>query len=76
MKNAIHSSVHNLKDTWHLGSQMSHLSDQTELETVSSDLYYYVQKHVKLLSFLLMNKYIFFLQSLNKGSTQIFCYLF
>jgi hypothetical protein len=31
MKNAVHSWVHTLKATWHLGRQMSHLSVQTEL---------------------------------------------
>jgi hypothetical protein len=55
---------------------MSHLSVQTELETLSSNLNYYVQKQVQLLSLLSMNKYIVFLQFLNKGSTVIFCYLF
>jgi hypothetical protein len=33
MKNAVHSSVHTLKDTWHLGRQMSHLSIQTKLDS-------------------------------------------
>jgi hypothetical protein len=32
MENAVHSSVYNLKDTWHLGRQMSHLSVQTKLD--------------------------------------------
>jgi hypothetical protein len=32
MKNAVHSSVHTLTDTWHLGRQMSHLSVQPELD--------------------------------------------
>jgi hypothetical protein len=49
------------KDTWHLGSQMSHLPVQTKLETVSSNLHYYVHKQVQLLSLLSMNKYIVFL---------------
>jgi hypothetical protein len=35
---------------------MSHLSVQTELETVSSDLHHYVQKQVQLLSVLSVNK--------------------
>jgi hypothetical protein len=35
---------------------MSHLSVQTELETVASNLHYYVQKQVQLLSRLSMNK--------------------
>jgi hypothetical protein len=47
MKNAVHSWVHTLKDTWHLGRQMSHLSVQTKLETVSSNLQYYVQNKYK-----------------------------
>jgi hypothetical protein len=33
MKNAVHSRVLTLKDTWHLGSQMSHLSAQTKLDS-------------------------------------------
>jgi hypothetical protein len=40
---------------------MSHLSVQTKLETVSSNLHYYVQKEVQILSLLSMNKYIDFL---------------
>jgi hypothetical protein len=40
---------------------MSHLSVQTELETVSSTLHYYVQKQAQLLSLLSMNKSIVFL---------------
>jgi hypothetical protein len=44
------------KDTWHLGRQMSHLSLQTKLETVSSNPHYYFQKHVQLLSLLGKNK--------------------
>jgi hypothetical protein len=59
MKNTVHSSVYALKDTRHFGRQMSHLCVQTELETVSSNLYYYVQK--QLLSLLSMNKCIVFL---------------
>jgi hypothetical protein len=55
---------------------MSHLSVQIKLETVSSDLHYYVQKQVQLLSFLSMNKCMVFLQFLNKVSTVIFYYLF
>jgi hypothetical protein len=47
MKNAVHSRVHTLKDTWHLGRQMSHLSVQTKLETVSSNLHYYIKKKVQ-----------------------------
>jgi hypothetical protein len=47
-----------LKDTRQLGRQMSHLSRQTKLETVSSNLHYYVQKQVQLLSLLSMNKCI------------------
>jgi hypothetical protein len=46
MKNAVHSWVHVLKDTWNLARQMSHLSVQTKLETVSSSLHYYVQRQV------------------------------
>jgi hypothetical protein len=37
---------------------MSHLSVQTKLETVSSNLHYYVQKQVQLLNLLVMNKCI------------------
>jgi hypothetical protein len=33
MKNAVHSCVHALKDTWRLGRQMSHLSVQTKLDS-------------------------------------------
>jgi hypothetical protein len=32
MKNSVHSRIHTLEDTWHLGRQMSHLSVQTKLE--------------------------------------------
>jgi hypothetical protein len=45
---------------------------QTKLETVSSDLHYYVQIQAQLLSLLSMNKHIVFLLFLNKGSTVIF----
>jgi hypothetical protein len=55
---------------------MIHLSAQTKLETVSSDLHYYVQTQVQLLSLLSMNKCVVFLQFLNKGSTVIFLYIF
>jgi hypothetical protein len=40
---------------------MNHLSVQTTVETVSSNLHYYVPKQVQLLSLLSMNKYIVFL---------------
>jgi hypothetical protein len=40
---------------------MNHLSVQAQLETVSSNLHYYVQKQVQLLSVLSVNKYIVFL---------------
>jgi hypothetical protein len=33
MKNAVHSRVHTLKDTWDLGRQMSHLYVHTKLLT-------------------------------------------
>jgi hypothetical protein len=33
MKNAVHGWVHTLKDAWHLGRQMSHLSVQTKLDS-------------------------------------------
>jgi hypothetical protein len=46
---------------------MSHLSVQTQLETVSSNLHYYVQTRVQLLSILSMNKCIVFLHFLYKG---------
>jgi hypothetical protein len=56
---------------------MSHFSVWTKLETVSSNLHYYVQKQVQLLSLLSwINIIIVFLQFLNKVSTVIFCYLF
>jgi hypothetical protein len=55
---------------------MSHLSLQTKLETVSSNLHYYVRKQVQLLSPLSMNKCIVLLLLLNKDSTIIFCYFF
>jgi hypothetical protein len=61
MKNAVHSSIHALKDRWHLGRQMSYLSAQTKLGTVSSNLHYYVLKQVQLLSLLSMNKCILFI---------------
>jgi hypothetical protein len=38
MKNAVRSWVRTWRDTWDLGRQMSHLSVQTKLETVSSSL--------------------------------------
>jgi hypothetical protein len=60
MKNAVHSWVHTLNDIYQLGWQMSHLSVQTKLETASSNLHYYVQKQVQLLSLLPMNKCIVF----------------
>jgi hypothetical protein len=40
---------------------MSHLSVQTKLETVSSNLHYYVHKQAQLLRLLSMNKRIVFL---------------
>jgi hypothetical protein len=56
---------------------MSHLYVQTKLETVSSNLNYYVQKQVQLLSLLSMDKCIVFSQFLNKRSTVIYIfYLF
>jgi hypothetical protein len=48
---------------------MSHFSVQTKL-------HYYDQKQVQFLSVLSVNKCILFLYFLNKGSTEIFCYLF
>jgi hypothetical protein len=33
VKNSVHSCVHTVKDTWHLGRQMSHLSVQTKLDS-------------------------------------------
>jgi hypothetical protein len=58
----------------HLGRQMSHLSVQTKLETVSSNLHYYVHKQVQLLSLLSMNKCTVLLCEyfLNKASTVTF----
>jgi hypothetical protein len=72
MKNAVHISVHALKETWHLGRQMSHLSVQTKFKTVSSDLHCYVHKQIQFLSLLSVNKCIVFLQILNKASKLIF----
>jgi hypothetical protein len=54
---------------------MSHFSVQTKLRNFFKHAFY-VQKLVKLLSLLSVNKYIVFLVFLNKGSTVIFCYLF
>jgi hypothetical protein len=62
--------------TWDLRRQMSQLSFQTKLDTVSSNLQYYAQKQEQLLSLPSMNKCIIFLQISNKGSKLIFCYLF
>jgi hypothetical protein len=76
LENALHSWVHNLKDAWHLERQMSHLSVQTELETVSSNLPHDVQKQDQFLRLLSMNKCVAFLYFLNKGTTVIFCYSF
>jgi hypothetical protein len=73
LKNAVHSWVHTLKDTRQLGRQMSHLSVETKLYTVSSHLHYYVQKQVQHLGLLSMNKCVVFLQFLNESSTVIFC---
>jgi hypothetical protein len=39
--------------------------------TVASNLHYYVEKQVQLLSLVSMNRCIVFLQFLNKGSTVI-----
>jgi hypothetical protein len=33
MKNVVHSRVHTLKDTWHIGRHMSHLFVQTKLDS-------------------------------------------
>jgi hypothetical protein len=55
---------------------MSHLSVQAELYTVSSNLHYYVQKQVQLMSLLPKNNYIVFLQFLIKGSALIFLFIF
>jgi hypothetical protein len=60
MKNAVHSCVHTLKDTWHLGRHMSHCVFRQNL-TLSSNQHYYVQKQVQLLTRLPINKYILFL---------------
>jgi hypothetical protein len=66
-----------LRDTWQLGRKIGHLSVQTKLDTVSSNLHCYVQKQVQqLLSFLYVNKRIVYSQFLNKGSTVVFRYLF
>jgi hypothetical protein len=70
--NTLESSC-TLKDMWHLGRQMSHLSVQTKLDSVFK-LHHYVQKQVQLLSLLWINKCIIYLQFLNKGCTVIFLY--
>jgi hypothetical protein len=76
MKSAVHSWVHTLKDTWHLGRQMSHLSVQTEFDSflqaciiTSRNKYNFwaVYRWINVLSC-----YSF----LHIGSTVIFCYLF
>jgi hypothetical protein len=33
MENTVHSWVYTLRDTWHLGMQMSHLSFETKLDS-------------------------------------------
>jgi hypothetical protein len=77
MRNSVHTWVNTLKDTWHSRRQMSHLSVQTKLETVSSNLHYYVKKQVQLLpSHLSMNKCIVFLQFLNEVSTVMYLFIF
>jgi hypothetical protein len=55
---------------------MSHLSVHKENRQFFSNLPYYVQKQVELLSLLTMNKRIIFLLFLNKYSTVIFLYIF
>jgi hypothetical protein len=52
---------------------MSHLSVQTKLETVPSNLYYYFQKQIQLLSLLWMNRCTVYLQFFNKGCAAILC---
>jgi hypothetical protein len=60
MKNAFRSRVHALKDTWHLGRQIRHLSVQTKLESFFK-LALLVQKQGQLLSLLSMNTCLVFL---------------
>jgi hypothetical protein len=73
MKNAVHSLVHTLQDTCHLGRHVSTRLFRQNL-TVSSNLHYYVKKQVQLLSLLSMNKYIVFIQFLIKDSVVKFLY--
>jgi hypothetical protein len=58
----------------HLRWQMSHLSVQTKLETVSSNLHYYVTKQVQLLG--LLSLYCLFIVFKYRLYSDIFCYLF
>jgi hypothetical protein len=76
MGNDVHCWVGTFKDAWRLWRQMSHLSVQTKLETVSSNLHYYFQKQVQLLNLLSMKKYIVLLQFLNEVSTVTFLFIF
>jgi hypothetical protein len=55
---------------------LSHLSVQTELETVSANLHYYDQKQVQLLSLLSVNTCTVFSKVLNECSTVIFLDVF
>jgi hypothetical protein len=65
-----------LKETGNLGRLMSHSSLQKKSLTVPSDLHYYVQKEVQLLSLLLMNDRIVFVLFLNKSSAMSIINLF
>jgi hypothetical protein len=60
MKNAFHSRVHALKDTWHLGRQMNLLSVQTKLDGFFRPALLR-SKQAQLLSLLSMDKCIVFL---------------
>jgi hypothetical protein len=70
MKNAVHSRVGTLKDTWHLGRQMSHLSVQTKLDGLFKPALLR-SKQVQLLSLLSMNKYIDLLRFLSALLTSL-----
>jgi hypothetical protein len=74
VKNAVHSWVHALKHTWHLGRQMSHFSVQTRLEGFFK-LVLLRSQTCTTSGLSIDEKYIVFLRFLNKGCTVTFCYL-
>lgn len=56
-----------LKGTWHLGEWINHLPVRKSM-TLSSNLYYHIQKQAQLLYLLPVNKRIVLVQLLNKSS--------